>query len=103
MITFEQAEKAWEYLRDTCDEAATKEAHFGYVSEYRKSKKAEIMAAYSHLPVNAQEREAYANQEYKEFLSIIEQAEFEYRKIQFLREAARIKISLFQTISKVGV
>lgn len=103
MITFEQAEKAWEYLRDTCDEAAEKEANFGYVTEYRKSKKAEVMARFAHLPVNAQEREAYADQEYKEFLSVIEKAEFEYRKTQFLREAARIKISLFQTISKAGI
>jgi hypothetical protein len=101
MITFKDAEKAWEYLRDTADEAASKASNYEAVEEYRKCVKADIMAKFNNLPVNAQEREAYSSQEYKDHLKAIEQAHFEHLKLQYLREAAKTKVSLFQTMAKM--
>ena len=101
MITFKDAEKAWEYLRDTADEAATKASNYDAVKEYQKCIKADIMAKHSNLAVNAQEREAHSSQEYKDHLKAIEQAQFEHLKLQFLRDAAKTKVSLFQTMAKM--
>ena len=102
MITQKQIESALDFLRDSAVEAGQNKANRIYLEEYRKSLKAQIMAEHTNLPGNAQEREAYRDVRYIEHLNTLKDAVFEDEKIRFLIEAAKAKISAWQTISKVG-
>jgi hypothetical protein len=102
MISQDEAEKAWEYLRNTAKEAAKKEAERGYVEDYQKVVKANIMAKHMELPVNAQEREANRSVEYITHLETVQFAREQDIEIQYLREAAKLKVSMWQTQSKLA-
>ena len=60
------------------------------------------MASHADKPVNAQEREAYIHIDYLSHLEAIKEAVYEDEKLRFLIDAAKAKISAWQTISKVG-
>ena len=60
------------------------------------------MASHADKPVNAQEREAYIHPDYLAHLEAIKEAVYEDEKLRFLIDAAKAKISAWQTISKVG-
>jgi ABC-type transport system involved in cytochrome c biogenesis ATPase subunit len=64
--------------------------------------KANIMANHADKPVNAQEREAYVHPEYVAHLQAIKEAVYEDEKLRFLIDAAKAKISAWQTMEKVG-
>ena len=100
MITNKDIQKAFDFLRDSAVEAAQCRANRVYLEEYRKSLKAQIMAEHNTLPVNAQEREAYKNVAYIAHLEALKEAVFEDEKIRFLMEAAKIRISAWQTMVK---
>ena len=102
MIKASEIERALDFLRDSATEAAQNRANRVYLEEYRKSLKAQIMSQSPDLPVNAQEREAYKHPEYLAHLEALKEAVFEDEKIRFLIEAAKAKISAWQTMSKVG-
>ena len=101
MIKLGEIEKAIDFLRDSAIEAAQNRANRIYLEEYRKSLKAQIMSQYADLPVNGQEREAYKDPEYLEHLEALKEAVFEDEKLRFLMEAAKAKISAWQTMSKM--
>ena len=102
MISQAEAEKAWEYLRDTAKEAAKRESERGYVEDYQKVVKANIMAEHIEMPVNAQEREAYKSVEYITHLETVKFAREQDIEMQYLREAAKLKVSMWQTQSKLA-
>ncbi len=97
MITDEDAEKAVDYLRDTAVTAAQSKANRIYVEEYRKTVKAQIMSEYAEQPIGAQEREAYADDRYKQHLLAIKEAVEIDERNRFMREAADAKIHAWQT------
>jgi predicted glycosyl hydrolase (DUF1957 family) len=103
MITQKQIESALDFLRDSAVEAAQFKANRVYMEEYRKSLKAQIMAEHTNLPGNAQEREAYKDERYIEHLEALKEAVFEDEKIKFLIEAAKAKISAWQTMVKAEI
>lgn len=103
MITVDEVERAVQYLIDSARDAAQNRANRIYLEEFRKSLKAQIMSQYQDLPVNAQEREAYKNVEYITHLEDMKQAIYEDEKIRFLIEAAKVKISVWQTMSKMEI
>jgi hypothetical protein len=102
MITNKDIQKAFDFLRDSAVEAAQCRANRVYLEEYRKSLKAQIMAEHNTLPVNGQEREAYRDVRYLDHLNALKDAVFEDEKLRFLIEAAKIKISSWQTMVRTG-
>ena len=74
-----------------------------YMEEWRKTLKAQLMSQCADMPVNAQEREAYKNVEYITHLEALKESIYADEKLRFLMEAARIKISAWQTMEKSSV
>jgi hypothetical protein len=74
MIEDDKVHDALEYLRTNAPNAAQARAHKVYMEEFRKTVKAQQMAKFSNLPVNAQEREAYRSQEYQDHLEALKEA-----------------------------
>ena len=98
-ITEDEVDRALDWLRDNADEAAAATADRIYVQEYRKSLKAIIMKEHEGLPLGAQEREAYADRRYIDYLDAIRQAVFNDVKLDFLKSAADAKVKAWQTYS----
>jgi len=103
MITQRDIEKALDFLRDSAEVAAVNRSNRVYVEDYLKVIKANIMANHADKPVNAQEREAYVHPEYVAHLQAIKEAVYEDEKLRFLIDAAKAKISAWQTMAKMEV
>lgn len=99
MISEEDAEKAVAYLKDSALPAARARAERVYIEEARKSVLATIMKKYADMPVNAQEREAMADPEYRIHLEAIREAVFKDEKFRLQRAAAEARIMAWQTES----
>lgn len=102
MISQRDIEKALDFLRDSAEAAAMNRSNRVYMEEYRKSLKAQLMSENLDMPVNAQEREAYKNVEYITHLEAMKEAIYQDEKLRFLIEAAKTKISAWQTMEKAG-
>jgi len=100
MISQRDIEKALDFLRDSADEAAQNRANRIYMEEFRKSLKAQLMSENMEMAVNAQEREAYKNVQYITHLDAMKTAIYEDEKLRFLIEAAKIKITAWQTMER---
>ena len=100
MISQKDVEKALDFLRDSAEYAAQHRANRVYAEEYRKTLKAKLMSESADMPVNAQEREAYKNVQYIDHLQVMKDAIEEDEKMRFLIEAAKVKISVWQTMCK---
>lgn len=94
-----EVDKAVEFLRDSSDNSAKFRAERIYMEEYRKSLKALLMKKFLHLPVSAQEREAYAHEDYRRHIEIMATAIEKDERQRFLRESAKAKIDAWQTKS----
>lgn len=99
MIDEADIEKALDWMRDNADEAALAIANRIYLEEYRKTMKSLCMQKHLDKAVNAQEREAYADDEYIKILSAIKEAVHEAERWQFMYKAADAKIKAWQTFS----
>ena len=99
MITEAEIEKALDYLRDNADECAKWKAERVYVTEYRKTVKAELMNDAAETARTAVEREqyAYSSMRYKEHLEAIKEAVYRDEKHRFLMLAAQAKIDAWRT------
>ena len=102
MISQAEAEKAWEYLRDTAKEAAKKESERGYIEDYKSVLLATLMSEHIDMAVHAQEREAKKDPRFKEHLEIVKFAIEKDVEIRYLRKAAEMKVSMWQTQSKLN-
>ena len=100
VISQKDIEKALDFLRDSADSAAINRSNRVYMEEYRKSLKAQLMSNNIEMAVNAQEREAYKDPRYIDHLEAMKTAIYEDEKLRFLIEAAKIKISAWQTMEK---
>lgn len=96
-INEHEIDRALDYLRDNAAVAAQARANRVYCEEYRKSLKAIIMKRHADMPVNAQEREAYADEEYITHLDALKQAVFEDERHRFLLEAAKAKCDAWRS------
>jgi ABC-type transport system involved in cytochrome c biogenesis ATPase subunit len=102
MISQKDIEKALDFLRDSAETAAVNRSNRVYMEEFRKSLKAQLMSENLDMAVNAQEREAYKNVEYITHLEAMKEAIYQDEKLRFLIEAAKIKISAWQTMEKAN-
>jgi hypothetical protein len=97
IISEEDVEKAVDWLRDNVDASAKARATRIYLEEYRKSLKALLMSKYQDLSVSAQEREAYAHQDYRDHLKVMQNAIYEDERMKFFRASAEVKIEAWRT------
>lgn len=97
LVSEEDVERALVYLAEKADDAAEAKATRIYLEEYRKSLKAMLMKEHGNLPVNAQERDAYASMDYVRHLDALKEAVKNDEKHRFLREAAEAKIEVWRT------
>ena len=96
-ISKKDVEKAVDWLRDNADSCAKARATRIYLEEYRKSLKALLMSKYPDMSVSAQEREAYAHQDYQSHLKLMQQAIYEDERMKFFRASAEVKIEAWRT------
>lgn len=96
-ISDEQAERAGDYMRDHADEAAQATANRAHLAEYRKSLKAILMGDKLDESGVAQERYAYSHPKYLEHLDALRIAIYEDEKQKYLMEAAKTKVSIWQS------
>ncbi len=99
MITDEEIQKTIDWLRDHAKPAAQARANRIYLEEFRKSLKGQLMKEHQDLPVSAQEREAYADTRYKDYLKTLQDAIEKDEHHRFLREAGRAKIEAWRSFS----
>ena len=88
-------DKAVDYLRDHASDYAVAEAQLVYMTELRKTVKAQLMKDYEvqgHKTTAAQEREAYADQKYVEHLLALQQATEQRERTRWLMIAAQARI-----------
>lgn len=100
LITEAEIEKALDFLRDSAKETGGLRGLRYQLVEGRKSIKAILMKNHLDLPVSAQEREAYADPEYADYLKGVAVAIERDEAQRQLVEAASAKISCWQTWSK---
>ena len=98
-ITDTDVETAFDWLRENASAAAKAKAERVYLEEFRKSLKSQLMQEHHNMAVSAQEREAYADSRYVEFLGTLREAVFQDEKIRFLREAALAKVEAWRSAS----
>ena len=99
LVSDEAVEKALDWLRDNAEVIA--EAKFNNVKAEHMLKhvKALAMAQNKDLPVGAQEREAYASEQYAAAIEVAAKAAGEFERIRALKEAAALKIEVWRTMS----
>jgi hypothetical protein len=89
--------KAIQYLIDTAPLYAKAKADRMYLEEFRKSRKAQLMAQAGTEVLGKQETFAYAHQDYIGILEGIRQAVETEEKYRWLMTAAQARISVWQT------
>ena len=89
--------KAIQYIIDTAPLYAKAKADRIYLEEFRKSRKAQLMANAGTEVLGKQETYAYAHQDYIEILEGIRQAVETEEKYRWLMTAAQARISVWQT------
>jgi len=89
-----------DFLRDSAKETGVLRGQRYQLVEGRKSIKAVIMSRHLELPVSAQEREAYADPEYQDYLKGVAVSIERDEQQRQLVDAASAKISCWQTWSK---
>lgn len=89
--------KAVDYIRDNAPMYAMAKAHRIYVEEYRKSLKAILMKRSQETAVNAQEREAYSSEEYREHLQAIYEAVMEEERYRWEMVAAQARVEVWRS------
>lgn len=90
---------AVDFLANNARAASEARANRLYLEDFTKALKAIIMSEHIEMPVNAQEREAMADQRMLNHLSALKTAIFEDEKNRHLRDAAKVKIEVFRTES----
>lgn len=98
MINEEELNKAMQWLVSSADKAAQANANRQYLDAFSKTIKAEIMSEHISEPVNAQERNAYADPRYKTHLEGLKAAIYEDERYRWLAKTAHAKIEVWRTM-----
>lgn len=99
LVTDAEVEKALDWLRDNAAEIGNAKANAVRTERMTKHVKAIEMKRHNELSVSAQEREAYASDNYLKALEDEARAAGEYERLRGLREAAAMKIEAWRTAS----
>ena len=97
MIDESEIERALEWLVKNATPAAQARANRVYVEEYRKVIKARLMKSSGQDSAAAQEREAYAADEYSRHLEAVRAAVEEDERFRWLTTAAEAKIEVWRS------
>jgi len=97
LIADNELDKALAWLRDNARTIGDAKAETIRAGHMVKHVKALVMKMHNELPVSAQEREAYASEQYLAALEADAKAAGEFQKLQALREAAAMKIDAWRT------
>ena len=97
LISEEDVQAALDYLRDQAEESGQKKGRRYQLEEGRKVIKARLMQRHADLPVSAQEREAYADNKYEEYIEGVAAAVKEDEEQRWLMKAAEAKIEAWRT------
>lgn len=84
--------KALDFIRDNASEYAQAKANVMYMTEYRKTIIAALMASSSERTQSAKETYAYSHSDYKEHLRALEQAVIKCEKLRWLMVGAEAKL-----------
>lgn len=90
--------KCLDFLRDNAERYAIAKANVTYMTEYRKTIKAEIMNQSMAKTEAAKESEAFANERYKEHLELLRQAIVEFEHIRWLMLGAEVKAEVWRSL-----
>lgn len=90
--------KALDFIRDNAPEYAQAKANVVYMTEYRKTIKASLMASSREKTESAKESYAYSHPEYKAHLLALEQAVAKAERLRWLMVAAEAKIMVWQSL-----
>lgn len=99
LVSDADVEKALDWLRDNADEIGRAKADAFKADAMIKHTKALAMKLHGALSVSAQEREAYASDQYLMAIDRAAEAAGEYERLKSLREAAAMKIEAWRTAS----
>jgi len=90
--------KALDFIRDNAAAYALAKANVVYMTEYRKTIKATLMASCSEKTESAKETFAYSHPDYKLHLSALQQAVGEAERLRWLMIAAEAKIEVWRSL-----
>lgn len=90
--------KALDFIRDNAAAYAEAKANVVYMTEYRKTIKAQLMASSSEKTESAKETYAYAHMDYRAHLRALQQAVSECEKMRWLMVAAEAKIEVWRSL-----
>ena len=99
LVSESDVERALDFLRDNAGAIGEAKANAVRTNLMTKHVKALVMKMHNELPVSAQEREAYASEQFLRALEDEARAAGEYEKMKGLREAAALKIESWRTSS----
>ena len=100
MITEDQIQAAVDFIRDNALKLAQAKAHRVLLEEHRKTLKARLMIEAEKngtTAIAAQEREAYASEQYETHIEGLSAAVQEETHLYALMKAAEIKIEAWRT------
>jgi hypothetical protein len=90
--------KALDFIRDNAQAYAQAKANVVYMTEYRKTIKAMLMASSSEKTESAKETYAYSHDHYKSHLLALQQAVAEAERLRWLMIAAEAKIEVWRSL-----
>jgi len=90
--------KALDYIRDNAKAYAQAKANVVYMTEYRKTIKATLMASCSEKTESAKETFAYSHPDYKKHLLALQQAVAEAEFLRWRMVAAEAKIEVWRSL-----
>lgn len=90
--------RALDFIRDNAQAYAQAKANVVYMTEFRKTIKATLMASCSEKTESAKETFAYSHAEYKDHLLALQQAVAEAERLRWLLVAAEAKIEVWRSL-----
>ena len=90
--------KALDFMRDHAEEYAIAKAQVVYLTEYRKSLKAMLMASSTEKTESAKETYAYSHDTYREHLRALADAVTESERLRWLLIAAQAKLDVWRSL-----
>ena len=89
---------ALDFLRDNAKDYAQAKANVVYMTEYRKTIKAILMAECKEKTESAKETYAYSHPDYARHLNALKQAVAEAERLRWLMIAAEAKIEVWRSL-----
>ena len=94
--------KALDFIRDNAGPFAQAKANVVFMTEYRKTIKATLMASCSEKTESAKETFAYSHPDYKKHLLALQQAVAEAERLRWLLVAAEAKIEVWRSLESTA-